>query len=368
MRFSALSLLAALLTALGSAGSGAQAAHDLGDMLTIEKATAGFGGKLKAGFWQPVRMTIIAGPQGAAGRLEVIVPDGDQVPVVYRDRDRGQINLAAGQRQTLLLYAKSGPVDVPFAIRFTTAAGGQWTRDLPSLAPKLRSTQEFVVGVGPPIGLDDAVATIRRRAEAAIQAAQVSAPEMLPDRWWGYEGVDCLVLTTSDARFLAALSPEQRQAIIDWVQLGGRLVLSVGARGSEVASAASSWAPLIPGVFAEVDVLRERSGLESFTKVELPFDEPFFQRNRPAVTRLKDLSGEVMLEEVSSSAGRPLAIHATAGLGQVIFVGLDLDHPSLQDWKGRPRLVAALCSAAPVSTNTPSGKCIAASRNSATTT
>ena len=53
MRFSALSLLAALLTALGSAGSGASRSRS-GRLLTIEKATAGFGGKLKAGFWQPV--------------------------------------------------------------------------------------------------------------------------------------------------------------------------------------------------------------------------------------------------------------------------------------------------------------------------
>ena len=133
MRFSALSLLAALLTALGSAGSGesrsrsGRYAHDReGHRRLRRQAESGLlaarGG-----------VTIVAGPQGTAGRLEVIVPDGDQVPVVYRDRDRGQINLAAGQRQTLLLYAKSGPVDVPFAIRFTTAAGGQWTRDLPSL-------------------------------------------------------------------------------------------------------------------------------------------------------------------------------------------------------------------------------------------
>src|SRR5206468_2318646 len=33
---------------------------------------------------------------------------------------------------------------------------------------------------------------------------------------------------------------------------------------------------------------------------------------------------------------------ATVGLGEVIFVGIDLDHPSLKSWKGRTRLVAAL--------------------------
>src|SRR5207247_1629122 len=143
----------------------------------------------------------------------------------------------------------------------------------------------------------EVVATIRRRPETAMQAVHVQTAEMLPDRWWGYEGVDCLVLTTSDADFLAALSAEQRQAIVQWLQLGGRMVMCVGARGAEIAADGSPWAPLVPGTFVEVDYLRERSGLEGFTKVELPFDAPFFQRNRPAVTRLKNVRGEVLIEE-----------------------------------------------------------------------
>src|SRR5947207_9854520 len=98
----------------------------------------------------------------------------------------------------------------------------------------------------------------------------------------------------------------------------------------------------MPGELVEVAALRERSGLENFTKSELPFDDPSFQRNRPLVTRLKNTSGEVLLDEASSTTGRPLVVHATAGLGQVIFVAIDLDHPSLTNWKGRTRLIATL--------------------------
>jgi hypothetical protein len=227
-------------------------------------------------------------------------------------------------------------------VRLVNETGSLWSQDLPSLVPTLHSTQELVVSLGAPIGLDEAVTTIRRRADEAVQALNIRAPGSLPDRWWGYDGVDVLILSTSDPDFLAALPADQQQAIVQWVQLGGRIVICVGARGAEVAAADSPWASLIPGTFVEVDALRERSGLEGFTKVELPFDEPLFQRNRPVVTRLKDVRGEVLLEEASSAAGRPLVIHAAAGLGQVTFVGLDFDHPALKDWKGRPRLLAAL--------------------------
>ena len=149
-------------------------------------------------------MTIVAGPQSAVGRLEVIVPDGDQVPVVYRDRDRGQINLAAGQRQRCSCTPRADRSMYPSRSASRPLPAGQWTRDLPSLAPKL-STQEFVVGIGPPIGLDDAVATIRRRAEAAIQAAQVMPPKCSPIAGGATKG-SIAWRTTSDARFLGPVA------------------------------------------------------------------------------------------------------------------------------------------------------------------
>ena len=133
---------------------------------------------------------------------------------------------------------------------------------LPLSRPALPSTQELVVGLGPAVGLDEAMATMRRRADGVVQTANVASAAELPDRWWAYDGVDTLVLATSDEEFLAALSDEQRQAIIEWVLLGGRIVLCVGARGAEIAAPGSPWARLIPGEFVEVDALRraERPG------------------------------------------------------------------------------------------------------------
>src|SRR6185312_9719703 len=94
------------IAALVMAALPACAAEAAGELLTIKQASLGFGGKFKAGFWQPVRLTVVAGEAGARGTLELIVPDGDQTPVVYRDSQRGEINLSAGQEQSVLLYAK----------------------------------------------------------------------------------------------------------------------------------------------------------------------------------------------------------------------------------------------------------------------
>jgi hypothetical protein len=315
--------------------------------LTLKDSKIGFAGKFKAGFWQPVWLTVVAGPSGARGQLELVVADGDQTPAVFRDSDRGTIDLAAGTEKTILLYCQSGPATAPITVRLTNDGKTLWTQTLAASTPPLRSTQDFIVTLGPSIGIDEAAKTIRRPADTALATARVTSAAELPDRWWGYEGVDRIALATSDTAFLNSLTTDQQQAITQWVLLGGRLILCVGREGETIAKSSSPWLPLIPGDFVETDPLRERSGLEIFTKSELPFDDPNFQRNRPYITRLKNIRGEALLDEVTSATGRPLAIHSTAGLGQVTFVALDLDHPTLENWKGRTRLVSSLLQITP---------------------
>ena len=75
-------VLVNLLASLAVSVPCASGADGTNDVLTIKKVSVGFGGKFKAGFWQPVRVTVVAGAAGAQGRLELVVPDGDQVPVV----------------------------------------------------------------------------------------------------------------------------------------------------------------------------------------------------------------------------------------------------------------------------------------------
>lgn len=309
--------------------------------LTVKSATVGFGGRCKAGFWTPIWLDLQAGPGGARGQLEIVIPDGDNVPVVYADDAVRPLDLSAGQEQRVLRYAKMGPVSASVRVQLRDGEQVVWSHELTGLSSRLASTQELVVGVGPPLDLAAAAATIKRPAELGIAAVQIDKPADLPDRWWGYDGVDTLVLTTSDPAITAALSAEQHSALHEWLRLGGRLVLSLGSRGGELL-ASEPWSAMVPGRFVEVTPLRERSGLETFAGAELPWESDEFQRNRPLVTRLDDADGLVLVDEVGGGGDRPLIVRAPHGLGEVVFVGLDLDHPGLAKWSGRPRLVAAL--------------------------
>ena len=306
----------------------------------FKSATVGFGGKFKSGHWCPVRLALMAPKFGTTGRLELAAADGDQTPAIYADEDEEQLNIGPGEMKIVERYVKSGPIGSPIKARFQMDGRVVWEQDLG--APALGATQELVVGLGPSAGLEDVAAALKRRADGGLQVAQVAAAGELPHSWWGYDGVDTVLLATSDAQFLAAMTDAQRTALRQWVELGGRLVLTVGARGAEISALGSAWAEFVPGKLEEVVPLRERAGLETFTRSELPFEQEFFQRNRPMIARLSEVRGEVLFGEATVSSAKPLAVRTPFGLGQVLFVALDLDHPSLAAWPGRARLLAAL--------------------------
>lgn len=312
--------------------------------LAITKASIGPGGRFKSGFWNPVWLTVQAGPQGAQGKLEVIIPDGDQVPVIYGEQAHGELQLAVGQEASILLYAKTGPLNAPVRVQLRGEAGVVWSQDISRLLTEpLLPTQELVVSIGPPVDLESVQAIVKRPNAVAMAVAQVESASELPDRWWGYEGVDAIVLTTSDEQFLGQWTSEQRTALIQWVQLGGKLVLCVGLGGERVLAEGSPWAALAPGKLADVAPLRGGTDLETFTGHKLPHGSEPFEQNRPLASRLSAVEGLVLVQEGGAiTANQPLVVRSPHGLGQVAFVGLDLDHPGFAAWKGRPHLLARL--------------------------
>ena len=86
----------------------------------------------------------------------------------------------------------------------------------------------------------------------------------LPDKWYGYEGVDALVLTAAEPELYKRFTVGQLDALDQWVRMGGRLVLCVGGRADEVLGKDGVLTRFAPGRFERVVPLRQTGGLESF--------------------------------------------------------------------------------------------------------
>src|SRR5262245_32153454 len=241
-------LLCLLLTAYCVLPSAAQA--QLLPKLTIDQVRVGFPAgtagetRFKSGAWAPVYIDVTTSknwPQAAVLLLTVETADSDNVQNRYVTEVRG---LEPEKQTTLLTYVRPGNLsaDTVITLRdadrpdrvFDSAKPGRLAQY--PLGPE--TILYLVAGRSRPPKLRQAILQEAGNvAEDEIQdagsrrIAYADRLEYLPTRWFGYQAVDAMVLTTGSEAFIKELVEEQshcKEALAEWVRRGGRLVISVG--------------------------------------------------------------------------------------------------------------------------------------------
>jgi hypothetical protein len=310
--------------------------------------------KYKVGYWTPVHITLEAGQAPFRGKLELTTKDGDGVRTVFVADSQKSLFVPAGGAASLWRYVKFGRARGRrlsdrnlLTVTLRPDEGSPVVRSL-QLAPALLSTQAWIVTAGPSIdgeGPSIGVELIRRGASAAFATSRIANGSDLPDRWYGYEGVDVLVLTTSRLGPLEELTGDQFVALEDWVRMGGRLVFCVGVRGPEMLAEDSRFQRFAPGRFDRV-VQQPRgsvAGLESYAGAKEPLVSAGGDAAGLKLTVLSEVRGRIEAFEAVYGVGeRPVIAQCPFGFGQVVFVAFDPDQPPLSEWRDRPRLVAQI--------------------------
>jgi hypothetical protein len=241
-------LAAMLLLAAGGAFSRAQPIQ--GDIRAVGFRTPGQTGfVLREGQWFPILVELNAASsehQEVVLRCECPDLDGDRVAYLSE-----RVTLTGGgPSRSVWCYAVSlSGRSWQATLDVLSGDGVLITRfDLPPF--ELISNDEMLIldisarpvtelrAVGGQPGLPD------RRYYRGIVVGQMPAAE-LPDRWWGLEAVDVIVWDepSFDPK---TISPNQLEALIDWVRNGGELVVGIGA----------SWPRIQKSRLAEIIPLR----------------------------------------------------------------------------------------------------------------
>lgn len=315
----------------------------------ISQVRAGFAGHYKVGCWTPVWMTLEAGGQDFFGLVELVVNDADGVPARYADQGK-PIPVRSGESVTVIRYARFGRKRSGLTVELRNEGGLVTSQtfsggDFP-LAQS--SGGELLITVGKSLGVEETLAQRRGKDSELASAAVVASATELPDRWWGYEGVDILCWAGSQSQIVAELGSEQLEALETWVRLGGRFLLSVGANGESLLARGKRFARFNPGRFVEVVQQRRTADLERYAGASQPISAPGVANVNPL--RLSVLADLPVREEAAEGAGssrHPTVIRFPMGLGQVILVTVDLDQPPLSDWPQRTKLVARLLESSP---------------------
>ena len=211
----------------------------------------GFNNRYKVGNWVPVKITFRGGSRRLTGAVTLSVPDGDGIPSSVTTPGNRPLLVMPGLETSVTLFARFGRVDstalvrfhvdgkVPakreYESRFDTAGDGYYLEAASATQPLY-----LVIGAGG-MGVEKAVALANQHEEDLEPlVVHMDNLEQLPTRWYGYEGVDAVVLSTSRPELYSKLQGEDdaRLAALDeWIRMGGRLVLSVGANGEDVLGA-----------------------------------------------------------------------------------------------------------------------------------
>ncbi|MCS6850274.1 MAG: hypothetical protein NZ700_03775, partial [Gemmataceae bacterium] len=185
-----------------------------------------------------------------------------------------------------------------------------------------------------------------RGPDPAENVGCLTAVEQMPEHWFGYGGVDLLILTTSNRDFLVALGAgrdermrRRRAALAEWVERGGRLLVSVG-RNVQLLDDLADWQELWPVELegtVSVPLLRPRwRGGRSELLEALANRRPGPALEPAPVEiarfRLKPERSPTVWMQTADDAPHPLIVAAPFGLGRVTVVALEMDQAPFTDW------------------------------------
>lgn len=296
----------------------------------------GVGGTAKAGRWLGVRVDASSyQTSGKKDSLELVCLDGDGLIVRYQ-QTLSLSDHKSPQSGDLWLYGKQGPVREEMRLH-TIGPDGETLESIPLTYNVLPSTDRLYVVFGELQNFDDnwlRRSGLKREPFSVVRFKDVAD---FPDHWLGYDAIDTLIVTTNNAADLEQLTTRQHAALRHWVEMGGRLILSVGASGEALLGQGSgAWNEFLPGSYVGVSALRSTSGLETYAKAT--------QRIEPMqVVELSDTTGLTILHDgVGTRRDQPLVVESPFGFGRVTFVAFDLNAPELSSWDGRGNLLGKI--------------------------
>jgi len=321
----------------------------------LVKADMGFGDRYKVGCWTPLRLTCKGGDETLTVFAEVRLPDGDGKLVSITSP---RFSLPAGSEVNRELLVRAGKLDSPVAVNLMMERTGKGPKlvakrtfstsrplDEGGVVSGEPATTRLMVEVGQSyLGASTAVDAAKSTQLWYTQNIVGRVPNLqtLPRHWLAYEGVDTVLLSTSDSDAWATLRADDPriQALTEWVRLGGRIVLFCATSSNEVIGSGGPLAHLTPGDFQDVVTVDDLSELQTY----VGGNEPLPQRGRfqLGVPKFGDVRGDIELEVGPRSNGLPVIVRTRHELGQVVFVGFDVDSGPLKAWKSRDLLVKKL--------------------------
>lgn len=298
------------------------------------------------GHWLPVRVVVESdSSEQFSGQVTVSTPDADGI--VQEVIAEPTLRLSARNKQQVVwAYVQCGHgklrvqvrddaqrVVASFVYPDDTGRPGSWQIVPPAVIQ--------VLALGEPAGLGESVTSLATAQDPGYRVCKISWPHYLPDRWYGYDGVQVIVLATGGQTgevWTAALRAraELAQALREWVQQGGHLVVCAATQAEWLSQREHfPLTDLLPGEW----VVGRRTYSELLVGVREVTASRFREPTALATPRcdyaeLRKKPGASQ-RAFASDPLKPAVLVWPYGLGQVSLVAFDTNVGSFRQWEGR---------------------------------
>lgn len=326
----------------------------------------------KVGLWTPIYVELFGGSDGIKKEpdrespyITIATTDSDDVGTEIRV----PVSVEKLQTQTFIGYVKPGHMGrTSNEFSVTLHAGGR-TSPRSTFEPSfpLQTDQHLYLTIGSRMtDVHQAVKNIgrpRNKGEKEIEDFRLDTAnfrnvvfetdvERLPERWFGYNNLDLVILATENRKFLTALNlnADRLGALAQWVRRGGRLVVPIAPDSQDAVAAVlnnAAWQPPIPVVppaAAPPVKLDHLQGLANWVRIQEQFEYKDPRDDRRilpiAVATLEPArvpagAWEPEAYNDDKPGARPLVAHVRYGLGKITYIAVSLEDVSFFKWNGK---------------------------------
>ena len=298
----------------------------------------GLAGTWKVGYPTRTLLSITSGLTPVDGHIEVQTYDGDGVSVIVQNPE-WEVHLAKNETKELEAVVRHGRSNRPIVIRIVDINKQvifERSLDAKERGTPIPATQPWIVGVGSDqLQLDQASMKSAQGALPEYSTTSLTQHHQIPSSSMSYEGVDLLVLSSSNTALNRSLTNANTSAIRLWIVRGGRCALTLGSNADSWVEHAD-FATLLPGVFQGVEPDCDPGRFESFMGSQNPL---------PKLNCATFLLNSGTIPLVSKKPNRsdfPFIGKWAIGSGKVSFLATEIDAAELKAWKSRPELLKML--------------------------
>jgi len=288
------------------------------DSLQVSRIQIGFDDTFRLGHWAAVECEL-TGPAGTVVTpvLRAADPDGRGTQQPFAD-----VKLAGDHPVRVRGLFRSGKLNA--SLQLQLQANGRTLQSIPlrvgsgASYQALKQSTSVWMTIGDQPVFQRGLARWNNRLPAAVH--QISLDNFDRAIWSAeaLDGVDVLVLTGD-----VAIDDESSSSIRNWVQRGGRLIISIGDTVEQLAaSPLADWLPYLPQDQLDIAKL---SGLQDL----VPRSSQLRTLTTIPAARMDGRRGVVLAAGLSG----PLALRMAFGSGQITLVAVRLDTPPLSNWQ-----------------------------------